>query len=378
MSSTSDNHLHVVSFDVPWPANYGGVIDVYYKIRSLHHKGIKVHLHAFEYGRGHQKELESVCASVSYYKRDLAKTNLFRNLPYIVCSRTSEELNQKLLADEHPILLEGLHTTMLLNDPRFASRKIAVRTHNIEHEYYRNLASAESQFLKKYYFANEARKLERYEKVLEKASGIVAISRKDAAYFGTKYPNVHFIPAFHPHQQVNILTGKGDYVLYHGNLSVNENHSAVKYLLENVFSDMDVPFVIAGLNPPRWLADRVASMPHVKLIANPDDATLAGIIRNAHIHLLITFQATGLKLKLINTLYNGRYCLVNDKMLSGSALDELCILSNGAESIKQQLKRLLRRDFTAKEIARREKKLAQLYHNGHNTDRLIDILFGQA
>lgn len=378
MSNTADRQLHLVSFDVPWPANYGGVIDVYHKIRALHQKGIKVNLHTFEYGRGIQEELGQICASVKYYKRDLSKSNLFRNLPYIVCSRFSEELNSRLLQDNYPILLEGLHTTMLLTDPRFEGRRIVVRAHNIEHEYYHNLASAETKFLRKYYFANEARKLERYENVLHKAGAIVAISRKDTAYFSSKYQNVHFVPAFHPHQEVKIQPGKGLYVLYHGNLSVNENHSAVKYLLEEVFNDLDTPFVIAGLNPPQWLTEKVQLMHNVRLIPNPDDQTLNDIIQNAHINLLVTFQATGLKLKLINTLYNGRYCLVNDKMLSGSALDELCILSNGPESIKQQIKRYMRREFPAKEVQRRAGKLLQLYNNGHNTHKLISIIFDES
>ena len=29
MNITSDIHLHIVSFDIPYPANYGGVIDVF-------------------------------------------------------------------------------------------------------------------------------------------------------------------------------------------------------------------------------------------------------------------------------------------------------------------------------------------------------------
>ena len=28
-------HLHIVSFNVPWPADYGGVIDVYYRIKAV-------------------------------------------------------------------------------------------------------------------------------------------------------------------------------------------------------------------------------------------------------------------------------------------------------------------------------------------------------
>ncbi|HQO50135.1 MAG TPA: glycosyltransferase family 1 protein, partial [Bacteroidales bacterium] len=114
MPNTAERHLHIVSFDVPWPANYGGVIDVFYKLRALALKGIKIHLHAFEYGREQAAELEKYCVSVNYYKRDLSKKNLFTNLPYIVSSRNSSELTENLLNDNYPILLEGLHSCLLM------------------------------------------------------------------------------------------------------------------------------------------------------------------------------------------------------------------------------------------------------------------------
>ena len=47
-----NKHLHIVSFDVPYPPDYGGAIDVYYKLKALHEEGIKIYLHCFEYGRG--------------------------------------------------------------------------------------------------------------------------------------------------------------------------------------------------------------------------------------------------------------------------------------------------------------------------------------
>ncbi len=30
----SGEHIHLISFDVPFPADYGGVIDVFYKIKA--------------------------------------------------------------------------------------------------------------------------------------------------------------------------------------------------------------------------------------------------------------------------------------------------------------------------------------------------------
>jgi hypothetical protein len=37
----------------------------------------------------------------------------------------------------------------------------------------------------------------------------------------------------------------------------------------------------------------------------------------------------------------------------------------------------MRREFTSREVARRATKLQQMYHNGHNTRKLIEIIFGE-
>ena len=88
----SDLHLHIVSFDIPYPANYGGVIDVFYKAKALAEKGVKVHLHCFKYGRKHSELLEDLFFEVKYYRRDISKKHLIKSIPYIVGSRVSEEL----------------------------------------------------------------------------------------------------------------------------------------------------------------------------------------------------------------------------------------------------------------------------------------------
>ena len=49
MNKLENKKLHLISFDVPFPANYGGVIDVFHKINSLHKIGVKVILHCFQY-----------------------------------------------------------------------------------------------------------------------------------------------------------------------------------------------------------------------------------------------------------------------------------------------------------------------------------------
>jgi glycosyltransferase involved in cell wall biosynthesis len=370
----SDIHLHIVSFDVPYPANYGGVIDVFWKARALTEHGVKVHLHCFEYRRKKTPELERFFYKVHYYKRDISKKHLFKSKPYIIETRHSDELVKNLMKDDYPILMEGLHTTALLSERKLHHRKRIVRTHNIEHDYYNNLSRVETDLFKKYYFFNEAAKLKKYENILSKADLLLTISHSDYKYFSARYKRVVYLPAFHPYSAVKGRTGKGNYVLYHGNLSVPENINAVVTLLREVFSDSTIHFKIAGLNPPVSLVRLVKLYPNAELIASPSEKELQELIAEAHVNIFFTEQATGLKLKLLNALYNGRFVLTNDKMLSGSKLHEVCTMAETIPEMKAKLEKLMKQPFTPALKARRQIHLQSIYTNGNNVERLIELI----
>ena len=90
MSET--NSLHILAFNIPSPANSGGVIDVFHKIVALKKAGVEVHLHCFEYGRKHANILEDYCKSVHYYKRKSGLRHVFSNTPYFVQTRSNQSL----------------------------------------------------------------------------------------------------------------------------------------------------------------------------------------------------------------------------------------------------------------------------------------------
>lgn len=374
MKNTSDNHIHIVSFDIPCPVNYGGVIDVFFKLKALTERGIKVHFHCFEYGREHSERLESICETTHYYKRDMSFANFFSKIPFIVTSRISESLIQDLKQDDYPIILEGLHSCGVLLDSRMKNRKIFVRTHNVEHEYYKYLAETEKNLRKKLFLRIESRKLRKFESILAKASGILAISNKDYEYFKKSYDNVYLIPAYAGFDKVDILEGQGDYVLYHGKLDVSENYNAAEFLIKEVFKGLDVKLKIAGMNPPHHLVKCAESEPNVELIENPEDDDLQELIRNAQINILVTAQSTGLKLKLLNALFNGRYCVVNDKMVEGLDINDLCIVANTGNEIKTVVSDLMTKPFVEEQVEIRKSRMDAFYNPSHATDRLVELL----
>ena len=370
----SENHLHIISFDVPYPANYGGVIDVFYRVKALSEAGVKVYLHCFEYGRGEQETLKR-CHEVKYYKRDTSFVKQLSLTPFIVNSRKSEELVQDLLKDDYPILCEGLHSTAVLLDKRLKNRRIYVRAHNVEHDYYNGLGDTERCGWKRFFYHAEAWKLRRYEPILKKAAGIFAISQQDVEHFGKLYKNVVLVPGFNAADSVCSETGRGDYVLYHGNLSVRENEDAARWLIENVFAELDMHCIVSGLNPSDKLLKLAEKYTNVTLIANPDDAEMIDLLRQAQVNILVTNQPTGLKLKLLNALYNGRFCLVNADMVKGTSLEGLCVVADEPEQMIAEIKRLMEEDFTEDDIEERDAQMRQLYDNEANAKKIIRAIF---
>ena len=373
-----DKHLHIISFDIPYPPNYGGVIDVYYKIRTLHELGIKIHLHCFEYqGRDRSAELNSLCEEVFYYPRKTGLRSALSFAPYIVTSRKSEVLMANLLRDDYPVLFEGLHSCYYLDDPRIRKRLKIYRESNIEHRYYYNLFKVAANLGNRLYFLLASAKLRLYQKVLRHADLMLAVSQHDTDYLQQHFPgkNIYHLPSFHANNHVSVLPGKGDYALYHGNIEVPENEFAATYLVTKVFNGLDIPLIIAGMKPRDTFVKLAESRPNIMVVANPDDEKMFDLIRNAQVNILVTFQATGLKLKLLNTLYNGRFCLVNEPMIKGTSLDALCETGNTSEELRAKLKELFSEEFTLDEANKRAEFLKERYDNQVNGQRMIGLIY---
>lgn len=367
-----DKELHIVCLDVPYPADYGGVFDLFYKLKALHELGIKIHLHCYEYGRGKQTELNKYCVYVHYYKRSKGFKGFSFSLPYIVNSRKDDQLLLNLMKDDHPILLEGIHCTYLLHQ-KLNSRKVFVRLHNVEFEYYRQLAKSETSLFKKLYFLHESMLLKKHENSIANKATFIAVSKKDAGIykkiFNTK--NIKYLPVFIAFQSVTSKEGKGNFCLYHGNLSVSENEKAIAWLLKNIFNDLKIPLVIAGKNPSHKLEKLIHDKENCCLVANPTDAEMNELINKAQVNILPSFNSTGIKIKLLNALFNGRHILVNKEAVEGTGLQNLCVIADGIEVFKKQISVLYDEPFTNEQIELRKKILLTKFNNEENAMLLI-------
>lgn len=375
------NRIHIITFQVPYPADYGGVIDIYYKAKALKEAGYNVVLHCFAYkGRDFQKELLDIADEVYVYKRNTCWLNRLGIMPYIVKSRKSKELLVRLQKDDAPILFEGLHTCYYLDSPLLKDRKKFVRAHNVESDYYYYLSGTTISIKKKIFFLVESWRLKRYENILKSADIIFSITEKDRKYFANRFPNtdVRLLPCFHNGADdidPTLKKGSGKYLLYHGNLSVEENINAVYYLAERIIPRMPtVKWVIAGNKPPQELYDVVKELQNVTVVPNPSIKKMTKLITEANANVLITFQSTGIKLKLLNALYKGGFCIVNDKMTESTGVGELCRVTHSDSDLVNALNEVFGKKYDEKEEQKRIELLNKYYNNEVNIKILAEAI----
>jgi len=368
------SHIHIIAFDLPFPPDYGGATDIFHKIRSLHDLGVEITLHVFLYkGKMPAPALEALTHKTFYYYRRTWVNPFWGTTPFVVNTRNSKALLANLLKDNDPILFEGLHTTAYLQHPEIQQRITVVRAHNVEHNYYRALGFAERRWIKQKFFFLEANRLQNYEPILQQAHAIAAISPMETAYFQKTYGNTHYIPAFHSNSKVMSLPGKGDYVLYHGNLSIPENDRAAIYLVEEVFPLLSQPCIVAGSNPSQMLQNAAAKYPHIQIKANLTAEEIFDLVRNAHVNTLVTFQSTGIKLKLLNALYRGRHLVANTPMVEETQLESLCHVSDDPKAMAHIIKQCFLEPFEESNIHDREQQLSNTFNNTENAKKLMAL-----
>jgi hypothetical protein len=346
---------------------------VYYKIKALHKAGMKVILHCFQYGNKQpMPHLQQICYRVNYYPR---KKIYFGFKPYVVGSRISKKLLKQLAADDYPILFEGLHTCYFLNHKSIAHKKRFVRTHNIEHDYYKYLQYSELNVLKRLYFKIESILLKQFEPILAVATGIWSLSESDTTYFKSINNNTRYLPVFSGNttlQEAN--TNNEKFCLYHGKLSVAENAKAAIFLIEEVFSKNNLPLIIAGNNPPDTIKKMAAKYSNIQLKTDVSVQEMNQLIRQAHVHVLPTFQATGIKLKLVNALYSGKHVVVNQNMVTGNEFAKFCMVCNTPVEWLNAVDMAFNTSINVELLNQLNTFLQNVYNDNNNAQKIISWL----
>lgn len=338
--------LHIVSFDNPFPPVYGGVIEVFFKIKPLYDLGFHIHFHSFvDVIPDQNPTLESITEKVYYYKNDKNPFYFFSRLPFSVISRNHKNLLENINKIEAPILFEGLKPTFLVYKKLLSGKRKILRLHNIEHDYFNGIALSEKNIFRKWLFGMEARKYKQYEAIVSEFDQIVTLSKFENQYINDKFGKASYIPVFHGNQNVKPLDGTGKYAIYHGDLRMSDNIRTVLMLID-IFKEIpDFKLVIASNSNQKLINKKIGNLKNVSYIPIENYEHLQQLLMDAQINLIFSFQKSGTKLKLMNSLYNSRFCIINDNIMDDENVTQLCEFANTKDEIIHKIQQLKNRPF---------------------------------
>lgn len=340
----SEKQLHFISMDVPFPPNYGGIIDVFFKLKAFNQSGVKIYLHLFGFKNERNLELEKYAEEVYFYPIKQNPFLVFNKYPISVSSRNGEKLYSNLIKNKAPIFFESLKTTKILNQFSLPNFSKFLRLHNIEQNYFEGLSKSEWNPVKKKLFELEAKKYIDYEKIITQFDQVFTLSNYEQSYVFNKYKKGTFVPVFHGNEFFRNLDGFGDYILYHGDLRASDNKKSLEFLIDT-FKEIDYPFLIASSNQEKWVKSKIANHKNMKFVYLENFNHLLELFSGAHINVSWSFQQSGTKLKVVNALFNSRFSVINDKVVDDKNIRQLCVEACDKAELISQINKLIQTPF---------------------------------
>ncbi|MEM9986609.1 MAG: hypothetical protein AAF804_16080, partial [Bacteroidota bacterium] len=308
------------------------------------------------------------------YPLNKAFTGLSRPYPKAIHQRYHPDLLARLQLDDIPILFEGLASTYYLTHGDLRRRKCLVRLPRVEWRHEQRLTHFDRGLDRQYAQSREAKRWQKFEATLGAADHLLVMSESHKTYYEGIGP-CSLIPPFHGHRRVSSSLGRGDYFLFHGDLSRPDVHAAAMFLVQQIFSDLSmIPLVIAGDHPGPELISVISNFEHITLKPEPGRGELAEMLHQAHGHVLPSFAAGPISHRLINALFMGRFVVVNPDMVGGTGLAFGTDLAQDPDEMKRLIFDLWHRAFTEIDLAQRKAAIGGSYDDQANAKKIIEIL----
>jgi hypothetical protein len=364
--------LHIISFDNPFPPDFGGAIDVFYKIKALHTIGYTIYLHCFYEDRNVvSDELKAITEHVYLYKKNKNPFFLFSKYPFPVVCRFRRDLIDNLAKIDAPIFFEGLHTTMILQKVNLPN-KIYLRLHNIESNFYDGMSKNETNYFKKIAYHFASKKYIEYQKTIPNFDYVFTLSTYENTFVKKMTDKVSYVPVFHGNEKIEPLSEFGKYAFYHGDLRLADNKNAAKFLIKVFEKITDYKLIIASSNGKKLIENKAKNNANIEFIELHNDSQLDDLFKNAHINVMLSFQQSGTKLKVINSLFKSRFCLINNNMIDDAEILKFCELANSENEFITKIKMLKDKPFL--EFEKREKAFEKVLNDVNNAKKIEKII----
>lgn len=342
----------IVASFFPYPAHFGGAFDVLERIKGLKSLGNDIDLICTckEFPK------EENINFIKQFINDLIIVNrknkvidLLQPKPLQVVSRASLK-NISLFTKYDYAILESESVGMILENKSFQSKKIVIRVHNNESDYFYQLAGSTRKYADKVYYYLEALKFKYYsKKVFKKVDRLWFISNKEIS--STKIDlsimnkSVHLPASLNGKFVSQDLSSKN--VLFIGALFMPNNLEAIMWYLNNVHSfllkEQNYKLIIVGSTAdtaPAFYQNMFSGYSNVELLLNKDSLNECYSASTIFINPML--HGAGVKLKTINAIQNG-LVLVSTKIGSegiGLINDEMYIEANTGKDFSNAISKI--------------------------------------
>lgn len=374
--------LILVCQESPWPARHGGTVDMFRRLKALHAAGVRVLLIAWSEDPAKADVLEELSKYAEQvvilpYQRSLKQRfkllGKFFKYPGPVCTRWVAEdkwpslLNSVRSFGAKHVMQDGLMAGGLA---RFLARrvglKLLVRSHNIEHLYWRHQYER-AQGLAWLKIRLRLVGLERFERDgLRLADRFFDISADDLLFWqreglvnGCWLPPVVDVDAIDCADFERTPTFDLAFV---GNLRMPNNIEGVCWLLGEVIPVLSerlgrsIRVLVAGSAPSTEIVHLIERCPEAVLLA--DFERLGDVLASARVLVNPMLAGSGVALKTVDMLLSGRAVVSTSQGVSGmpSELKALVLIGDSVEAFAEALAASIVDERSA-ELAREQREL---------------------
>ncbi|MCP4569368.1 MAG: glycosyltransferase family 4 protein [FCB group bacterium] len=305
----------VVSPDFPYPPNHGGRVDIWNRIRTLHHLGFEIDLIATVKTPPHPDDIRQVKSCV---KKVICCPR--RNRLIDMCSRLPlQSRSRKKLSnipcdtDYDLVLLETEYVYSILANKNLRAKSLVLRVQNDEEKYFRELCGSTGLGPRKLYYLLEALRFSHlWRLILRRVPNMMFISSDEFQVAMQKYKNIHgiFLPPAISNGSFVPPLPKARKVLFVGSFFMVNNREGLLWYLQNIhprLADIDgYEFHAAGNSRGQnlqWLYDQAERYDNIKIYDSPED--IKPLYRDCAVFINPMLHGAGVKLKTIEAIRNG-------------------------------------------------------------------------
>jgi glycosyltransferase involved in cell wall biosynthesis len=363
----------VVCSDFPYPADHGGRVDTWGRIKVLAELGWKIHLLVCGKQMPSEDDMQVVYTYVEEIKlcnRRSKLADLLHVIPMQAQSR--KELRHVNLTEDYDyVLLEGDYVYPILNNPKIKHDHVILRVHNDEAIYFKALARSTKNVIHKMYYHMESSKFANLQKkMIEKVDNYLFISNKEFESFQRQNPAAKslFLPPPVTKDVFRVNSFQSKHVVFIGSLFMPNNREAIQWYLEHIhplmLKEPDYKFIVAG-NSRKQSLSWLESYDLTRVIVHDTPKCLDDIYKSGYLFVNPMQNGAGVKLKTIEAIQNGLPVISTSIGYEGTGLvdNKHIMVADQPEEFYRRMKQLFDNPEQARAMLESSQNFIRTHYN---------------